>query len=337
MSLPPRRVYAMTLKKVRTFMKAHGFDDVVLLASTELRISDLDDPYRLISEEQARAFYRNVVDLTDDPGIGLEIGWMTSITEKGPLGLMQIAARTVLDAVEEGWASRDTYDGLIGWTYVISGDTLIHHISCNEEYEPLRIFLLERALGTFQAHAEELMDSKAKPTKVLVDYKAPRHIKRYKEIFRCPVYFEQKTVEIHYPLSYHYQEMASHDPLAHGVLEVLQASLLKKMSAEKDIVNEVKMALRRKSGEFPHLERIANSLAMSPRTLRRKLGAEGVHFQDLLDAERRKVAEDYLANSNLTIQQIAEECGFSDAQNFSQAFKRWTGMSPTEYRSSHTE
>lgn len=334
---PPRQVYALTLKKVRTFMHGRGFDDVVLLANTELHNTDLDDPYRLISEEQARAFYRNVVDLADDPGIGLEIGWMTSITEKGPLGLMQIAARTVRDAVEEGWANRDTYSALIDWTYEISGDSLIHHISCDEEYEPLRIFLLERALGIFQANAEELIGSKARPTKVLVDYKAPRHIKRYKEIFRCSVYFEQKTVEMHYPLSYHDQEVASHDPLAHDVLEVLQASLLKKMSAEKDIVNEVKMALRRKPGEFPHLEEVASKLAMSPRTLRRKLGAEEVRFQDLLDGERRKVAEDYLSHSDLTIQQIAEECDFGDAQNFSQAFKRWSGMSPSEYRRLHRD
>jgi AraC-like DNA-binding protein len=316
-------------------MHARGFDDVVLLANTELRKTDLDDPYRLISEEQARAFYRNVVDLADDPGVGLEIGWMTSITEKGPLGFMQKAARTVRDAVAEGWASRDTYSGLIDWVYEISGDTLIHHISCDEEYEPLRIFLLERALGIFQANAEELIDSKARPTKVLVDYKAPRHIKRYKEIFRCPVYFEQKTVEIHYPLRYHDQKMASHDPLAHDALEVLQASLLKKMSAEKNIVTEVKMALRRRPGQFPHLEQVASRLAMSPRTLRRKLGVEGVRFQDLLDDERRKVAEDYLSNSKLTIQQISEQCDFGDAQNFSQAFKRWSGMSPTEYRNSH--
>ena len=330
--MPSIKLYALSLKKVRTFMHRRGFDDAVLLANTELHSSDLDDPYRLISQEQARMFYRNVVDLSDDPGLGLEIGWMTSITEKGPLGLMQIVARNVLDAVEEGWASRDTYNGLIDWNYEVKGSALIHHIACLEEYEPLRIFLLERALGVFQANSEELAGSKAKPIKVLVDYKAPKNFKRYQEIFRCPVYFEEKVVEIHYPASYLSQKLDSHDQPAHDTLEVLQASLLKKLSAEKDIVDEVKMALRRKPGQFPHLEQVASKMALSPRTLRRKLGAEGVRFQDLLDTERRKVADDYLSNSELTVQQIAEQCDFSDAQNFAQAYKRWTGMSPTEYR-----
>ncbi len=337
MNMPSRKVYALSLRKIRTFMRRRGFDDVVLLANTELHSSDLDDPYRLISQEQARAFYRNVVDLSDDPGIGLEIGWMTSLSEKGPQGLLQIVSRTVRDAVKDSWDTRDTYDGLINWNYEAGRDATVYHIGCQEEYEPLRIFLLERALGVFQANAEELVGSEAKPIKVLVDYKAPKNFKRYREIFRCPVYFEEKAVEIHYPARYLNQQMESHDQPAHDALEVLQASLLKKMSAEKDIVNEVKMALRRKPGQFPHLKQVASKLAMSPRTLRRKLGAEGVRFQDLLDAERRKVAEDYLSNSELTIQQIAEQCDFSDAQNFSQAFKRWTGMSPTEYRGSHRE
>jgi AraC-like DNA-binding protein len=186
-----------------------------------------------------------------------------------------------------------------------------------------------------QAHAEELIGSEGRPFKVLLDYKAPRNFKRYQEIFRCPVYFEEKAIELHYPVRYLNQKLEGHDQPAHDTLEELQASLLKKLTAERDIVGEVKMALRRKPGQFPQLEQVASNLAMSPRTLRRKLGAEGVRFQDLLDTERRKVAEDYLSNSELTIQQIAEQCGFSDGQNFAQAYKRWTGISPTEYRSTH--
>jgi AraC-like DNA-binding protein len=73
---------------------------------------------------------------------------------------------------------------------------------------------------------------------------------------------------------------------------------------------------------------------MSSRTLRRKLGQHSVRFQDLLDEERRCVAEDLLLTTAMTIQQIADQCGFNDAQNFSNAFRRWRGMSPTEFRRS---
>jgi AraC-like DNA-binding protein len=313
-------------------MRAKGFDDVVLLANTELDSADFKDRYRLISEQQGRAFYRNVVDLVDEAGIGLEIGWTTDLAEKGPLGLMQKSSRTVRAAVEEGWESRYTYHGLIEWQYEIRNDVLVHHISCNESHEPLRIFLLERALGVFQAHTEELVNAEARPLKLLLDYKAPKNFRRYAEIFRCPIYFAGDSVEMHYPISYLNHEMESYDSQVHDALEVVQAGLVKKLAGEKDIVNEVKMALRHHHGNFPRLNEVADMLAMSPRTLRRKLGTREVRFQDLLDEERQRVAEDFLANSDLTIQQIADQCGFSDAQNFSQAFKRWSGMSPTDYR-----
>ena len=82
------------------------------------------------------------------------------------------------------------------------------------------------------------------------------------------------------------------------------------------------------------MARIAESLAWSSRSLRGKVGQLDVGYQDLLVEERRRVAEDVLRNSTMTIQQISDQCGFNDAQNFSQAFRRWQGMTPTEFRNS---
>ena len=313
-------------------MVARGFATEELLASTELRKSDIEDPYRLISEEQARKFYGNVVRLADSPGIGLEIGWATPLTDKGPLGLLQMSSRNVRDSLKDAWETRYTYNLLLEWDIELADGIIVNRLAAEEEEQPLRTFLLERALGLIQANAEELVGSEARPLKVLLDYPAPANFRRYKEIFRCPIYFGQKVVEIHYPTSYLDLDIQSHDPQARQVLSALQESLQKKLATKSDIVNEVKMALRRKPGEFPGLDQVADRLAMSPRTLRRKLGQLDVRFQDLLDEERRRVAEDYLEDSTLTIQQIAEQCGFNDSQNFSQAFRRWSGMSPTEFR-----
>lgn len=330
--LPPRKVYALTLKKVRTYISAQGYDLSALLAGTDLMAEELDDPYRLISEDQARQFYRNAVEMVETPGFGLEIGWTTSMAEMGPMGLVQIVARNVREAVAVSSSTSRTYYGLVDYVYENRDDSTVFRLMCNEEYTPLRIFLLERALGLFQACCEELIDSRAAPRKVLVEFAAKGYGERYQEILRCPVHFGQDRTEIHYPRDYLEQEIASYDPQALEALKVLQNTLVNKLSAERDVVSDVRMALRRTPGEFPSLEQVADRLAMSSRTLRRKLGAANTRFQDLLDAERRRIAEDYLANSELTVQQIAAHCGFSDAQNFSQAFKRWLGVSPTEFR-----
>jgi hypothetical protein len=77
MGFPPKRLYAITLRKPFSYMSAQGVDPDALLADTELTAQMLSDPYHLVSEAQARRFYLNLVRLADRDGVGLEIGWRT--------------------------------------------------------------------------------------------------------------------------------------------------------------------------------------------------------------------------------------------------------------------
>jgi AraC-like DNA-binding protein len=327
-------MYAITLRKAHSYMKARGFAAEDLLARTELSEEDLADPYNLINEDQARMYYLNLVRLADRDGVGLEIGWMTALSDMGPHGMTLLTERTVGDALRKTWMIRDNYNLLLDWEYEVKGGVIHHRVRCQEPDEKLRIFLIERGLGTLQAHSEELIGGDEKPLRVLLDYKAPANIDNYKDVFRCPIRFSQEVTELHHSAEWLDRQLETYDPQAVDMLGALRTSLHEKLSSGGDIVHDVTMALRRKPGEFPSLERIAESMAMSSRTLRRKLGQHNVRYQDLLDEERRRVAEDFLLNTTMTVQQIADKCGFTDAQNFSQAFKRWQGMSPSEFRQS---
>ncbi len=332
MNVPAKKVYALTLRKPVSYMVSQGFDVETLLAGTELSQDELTDPYLPISEVQVRVFYTNLVRLADRDGLGLEIGWRTSLADMGPHGMALTTERTVGDALRKTWQLRDNYNVLVDWRYEVSGPALIHHLYCAEADEPLRIFLLERALGTLQAHTEELLGHDFTPLRVSLDYRQPGDIEQYKDVFRSPLHFKQAHTELHYPVEGLNNPIETYDPQAAEVLGTLRYSLHEKLAANGNVVLEVKMALRQTAGKFPSLEQIADSLAMSSRTLRRKLGQQNVRFQDLLDDERRRVAEDLLLNTQMTIQQISEHCGFSDAQNFSQSFRRWQGMSPSQFR-----
>lgn len=330
----PRQIYSLTLRKVHGFMLARGFRADQLFAGTGISERDLEDPYRLVHATQARRYYENVVSLDPSEGLGLEIGWTTNLSDLGSHGLVQITSRTAEEALKRGHSNRYLYNLLLEWETEVVGADVVNVFSSDEPAGPLRLFLLERGLGTIQAGAEELVGPDAKPTKVLVDYAAPRHFHKYEEVFRCPVHFGAARCAVYYPLEYLGTALSTHDPYVHELMDSLQSSLVKRLETGKDVVHDVVMALRRKPGTYPSLERVAESLAMSSRTLRRKLGQSNVTFQQLLDDERHRVAESYLSNSDLSIQHIAELCGFQDAQNFSQAFKRWTGLSPSEYRRS---
>ncbi len=332
MATGQRRTYSITLRKAFKYLLGRGVDPQALLTGTELVRQDLEDPYRQITENQARIFYRNVLANSDQDGIGLEIGWLTGLSDMGPYGLIQKAAHTAREALQASHESEALFYLLGSWQSREENGVMIHSLGTGEHEPDLHRFIIERGMAVIQAHTEELLGTAIKPIKLLLDYTRPANYDRYKEIFACPIQFNQPVCEMHYPAELLDREIETYDPQVREVLSTLKENLLAKLSSRGDIVHHVKLELRREHGMFPSLEDMATSLSMSSRTLRRRLSEKNTSFQVLLDAERHQVAKDFLLSTTMNIQQIAEQCGFSDAQNFSQAFKRWQGMSPTEYR-----
>jgi AraC-like DNA-binding protein len=76
------------------------------------------------------------------------------------------------------------------------------------------------------------------------------------------------------------------------------------------------------------IDRIASALATSRQTLYRRLKAEGVTYEQLLDELRRRLAIRYMKDG-MSVKQAAYRLGFSEPAAFSRAFKRWTGHSPS--------
>jgi AraC-like DNA-binding protein len=71
---------------------------------------------------------------------------------------------------------------------------------------------------------------------------------------------------------------------------------------------------------------------MSARTLRRRLEREGTSYQRIKDNARRDLAIGLLRRGGMTVSEVAERAGFSDASAFHRSFKKWTGHSPGSYR-----
>ena len=82
------------------------------------------------------------------------------------------------------------------------------------------------------------------------------------------------------------------------------------------------------------VDRVARELGMSRQTLYRRLKAESVTFEEILEAKRRQLAIRYLKFDRESVKAAAYKLGFSDPAAFSRAFKRWTGLSPSAFRAS---
>ena len=77
------------------------------------------------------------------------------------------------------------------------------------------------------------------------------------------------------------------------------------------------------------IDRVAREMGLSRQTLYRRLKAEGVTFEQLLDELRHRLALKLLRDQHLQVKQAAWRLGFSDPAAFSRAFKRWTGTAPS--------
>ena len=77
---------------------------------------------------------------------------------------------------------------------------------------------------------------------------------------------------------------------------------------------------------------IASRLGVSPRTLARRLAAEGLTFATVLERLRSDLAQRYLQDEDLPISKIAWLLGYSEVSSFTHAYKRWTGSTPREAR-----
>ena len=119
-------------------------------------------------------------------------------------------------------------------------------------------------------------------------------------------------------------------------LQQAPANLLVKYRDKTSVTERIRRLLRSHlRGEMPSLDEVSRVLGLTPQTLRRRMQEEGQGFQSLKDHLRRDAAIEYLARPDMTLLDIADQLGFSEASTFHRAFKKWTGVAPGEYRHRH--
>jgi AraC-like DNA-binding protein len=83
------------------------------------------------------------------------------------------------------------------------------------------------------------------------------------------------------------------------------------------------------------IERCAQKLGMSVRTLQGRLAQQGIKFSEIVDAQRERLARIYLLKAGMPLEEVAERLGYGEQTSFGRAFKRWTGMTPQKFRAAH--
>ncbi len=158
----------------------------------------------------------------------------------------------------------------------------------------------------------------------------------HERIFQAPLVFGHKRNEIVFLKSYLDTPVLLANSIVLEGLELLVQKELHRAYALNQVAQKVtqvlfKAVLKESSTD---IATIARHLALSPRNLQLKLKKENTTFQQLLDNVRKEIAISYLGDVNASICEIALLLNFADQSAFHHAFKRWTGITPGQYRKS---
>ncbi len=152
-------------------------------------------------------------------------------------------------------------------------------------------------------------------------------------LFQAPLRYDHPWVGFKFEARWLELPVVQNEQSLQEFLRQAPSSLLVRYRDQSSLTERIRRLLRRHlSGELPPLEVVSQSLAMTPQTLRRRLRDEGQGYQSIKDDLRRDAAIEYLGQPELTLLDIANRLGFSEASTFHRAFKGWTGQSPGVYR-----
>lgn len=171
------------------------------------------------------------------------------------------------------------------------------------------------------------------PNEVRFQHAAPIDGAEYQRIFRCPVLFEQVDNALVFPKRLLATPLGQADAQVRLMLDAYADRLLGEIRQGRSVLDSARLELSRQLPEMgAGLQQIAGRLALSPRTLQRRLREAGLSFNQLVDETRQQLVLHYLRDPALELAQIAFLVGFSEAGSLARACRRWTGQSPGEYR-----
>jgi AraC-like DNA-binding protein len=306
-------------------------DAEALLARAGLSLEILADPNRRHPLEVTTRLWRLSVDATCDPAFGIEVARHTSYQTFHALGFSLATSATLREALERivrffaivtDAADMRLEDAAAGVRFTV-------HL--RESADPA-----DEAVDAFVAAAvrlcRTLVGRSFSPLAVELRRAPPADASPYKRYFRVPVTFgapldaltlERATLET---------RLLTANPEIARANDAVIADHLARLESSR-VAPRVRRVIEEQlpQGE-PDPEAIARRLAVSLRSLQRKLAEEGTSFATLLDETRSALARGYLDEDRYSVSEITYLLGFAGVSAFSHAFKRWTGSSPSAYR-----
>jgi AraC-like DNA-binding protein len=172
------------------------------------------------------------------------------------------------------------------------------------------------------------------PVVVRFPHRRPKSVAGLEDVFLCPIRFDAPTLEIEIAREDLTRESVRADAALHHLLKRLALEQHARLPARVPSIEDQVHAflLEQLPRQNATLENAAAWLAMSARTLQRRLELEGTSFVAVLDDARLELAERLLRDRTCKVGDVARKVGLKTSRSFHRAFQRWTQETPGEFR-----
>lgn len=265
------------------------------------------------------------------PHLGLLLGQRFTLAHHGVLGQLMRSAPTLHQALLDFTFWQPGYSsGAIVYLHRLGEDYALGYGAAGNGGPVFYDAIL--AIGGRMLQA--LTGGSVEPEEFHAQRRPPEDRTPYAQILKAPVRFNQQRLCMMLAA----RALATPLPGAdHATRQRIQAELRSvSQSARPGFAPRTMHALRHALQRgTPGMAAVAEELAIHPRTLRRRLAAENTSFEALCDAIRYGAAREYLALTDLPVGEISAALAYASPGVFAEAFRRWSGQSPTAWRRSH--
>ena len=303
-----------------------------LLEDLSLTPEDFADPAIRLSLQQELTLYIRIANLNQDRQLALRHGRRQTLKDFGILGVAMMSAATLGDAIQVAvkYSRLISFSGRFSWQQTGDRGLLIMQPAPTDPVTS--VFEVESTLAMLLTIFAELLNRPLVPLDVSFAYAADAQQQQAcREAFGCTVEFQQPQNH----LSFSTADLQQTIPFAHPeyslYMNQLCADRIRALQAETTVSARTESYIRSRQG-LTDLAETAAFLSLSPRTLRRRLQQDQLSFQQLLDKVRFERAGQLLLTTSATVQAVALALGYQDVANFRVAFRRWSGMTPGDFR-----
>ena len=310
-----------------------GVDADEFLRDLQLENAPLHDLTHRVDLSVYDQVQEHALKVLNDPALGLHMGEQSAPGTLGLLGHLLMSASTLGEAFIQWLHYHRLVNDAEPSSLQVDNEQacFIYHFprstpNCNR-------IRAEFGLVQLQKLADMMLGAEFPVHEVQFEHPEPAYSAEYRRIFKSRISFGCSRTAILFPAVLLRRPLPSANPAVFQLLKDEADRLLANLGESASLADQVEQYLyvALQQGK-PGIVQVAEHFGMNERTLRRRLEGHDTSYSELLVQVQMKEAKRLLANPAIPIDTISERLSFSEVSAFHRAFKRWTGLTPGEYR-----